>query len=317
VLLLPATPIRAQCTADPGFDTSVAQPAYTRTHPTVAIDEAHANFHTAGDRYKPLADLLVGDGYRVIPGKEKFRRESLRGIDVLIIANATAPDASDEISGPAFTEQECEAVRDWIRAGGSLLLIADHEPYGSAAEILARRFGVDMGKGSVFDFTNSDAGLPAATVFSRENGLLGSHPVLRGRNPSERIERLVAFTGQSLGVPPGAAALMKLGPTAHESPTQAELAAALGMDAKGKITYKPENVAAHARPVAGRAQAVAIEHGKGRVVIAGEAAMFSAQLIRYEEEGRQQEIKMGMNVPGNDDRQFALNVLHWLSGLLD
>jgi hypothetical protein len=27
-------------------------------------------------------------------------------------------------------------------------------------------------------------------------------------------------------------------------------------------------------------------------------------------------MKIGMNVPGNDDRQLALNVLHWLSGLL-
>jgi hypothetical protein len=26
--------------------------------------------------------------------------------------------------------------------------------------------------------------------------------------------------------------------------------------------------------------------------------------------------KMGMDVPGNDDRQYVLNVLHWLSGLL-
>jgi hypothetical protein len=26
--------------------------------------------------------------------------------------------------------------------------------------------------------------------------------------------------------------------------------------------------------------------------------------------------QLGMNVTGNDDRQFALNALHWLSGLL-
>jgi hypothetical protein len=26
-----------------------------------------------------------------------------------------------------------------------------------------------------------------------------------------------------------------------------------------------------------------------------------------------QGFKMGMNAPGNDDRQFALNVLHWLT----
>jgi hypothetical protein len=26
--------------------------------------------------------------------------------------------------------------------------------------------------------------------------------------------------------------------------------------------------------------------------------------------------KFGMNIPGNDNRQFALNLMHWLSGLL-
>jgi hypothetical protein len=25
---------------------------------------------------------------------------------------------------------------------------------------------------------------------------------------------------------------------------------------------------------------------------------------------------MGMNAPNNDDRQLALNIMHWLSGLL-
>jgi hypothetical protein len=25
---------------------------------------------------------------------------------------------------------------------------------------------------------------------------------------------------------------------------------------------------------------------------------------------------MGLNVPGNDDRQFALNVLHWLTRVI-
>ena len=28
-----------------------------------------------------------------------------------------------------------------------------------------------------------------------------------------------------------------------------------------------------------------------------------------------QRIRMGMNVPGTDNRQFALNIMHWLSGL--
>jgi len=289
----------AQRIPDPDFDTSVERPAYKRGQPAVVIDEAHSNFHTAEGRYKPLAELLRSDGYRVLRGTAKFDRKSLKGVRVLVISNATAPDATDEASGPAFTEEECDAVRDWVRAGGSLLLIADHTPYGSAAENLAKRFGVDMGKGTVFDPEHGHKEDPSVLTFSRENGLLGSHPLLQGRGPDEKVKKVVAFTGQSLGVPAGAAVLMKLGPGAREAQSAQELKAGTG------------------RPVGGRAQGIALKPGKGRVVMMGEAAMFSAQLIRFEHEGKPMEFKMGMNVPGNDDRQLALNIFHWLSGLLE
>ena len=59
--------------ADPDFDTKVARPAYTASrHPRVLFDEAHHNFHTAGGRYKPFAELITNDGYQVIPNREKF-----------------------------------------------------------------------------------------------------------------------------------------------------------------------------------------------------------------------------------------------------
>lgn len=45
----------------------------------------------------------------------------------------------------------------------------------------------------------------------------------------------------------------------------------------------------------------------------GQAGMLSAQLIRFPD-GREQ--RFGMNVAGTDNQQFALNVVHWLSGLL-
>jgi hypothetical protein len=309
-LLLSAS-VYAQQMADPDFNASVERPAYTRNHPKVIIDEAHSNFHTADGRYKPFADLLRSDGYQVVPGTNKFQKESLKGVKVLVIANAAAPDAGDDSSAPAFTQEECRVVREWVRAGGSLLLIADHAPFGSAAENLARQFGVEMGKGYVFDLANSDRS-PTLLVFSQENGLLGTHPLLRGRNSSERVKRVVAFTGQSLSVPEGAIALMKLGPGAHESPNRTELQAAVEK-ASGKSAISTD----HARAVGGRAQGVAMKFGRGRVVILGEAAMFSAQVIRSTQEGQPREIKMGMNVPGSDDKQFALNVLRWLSGLIN
>jgi glutamine amidotransferase-like uncharacterized protein len=71
-----------------------------------------------------------------------------------------------------------------------------------------------------------------------------------------------------------------------------------------------------ARRLTNRAQAVAFQYGKGRVVITGEAAMFSAQVIRFkDEQGHANEFKMGMNVAGNDNQVFLLNILHWLTRL--
>jgi hypothetical protein len=57
-----------------------------------------------------------------------------------------------------------------------------------------------------------------------------------------------------------------------------------------------------------------MEFGRGRLVITGEAAMFSAQVMHR---GWRPDFKFGMNAPGNDDRQFALNALHWLSRATD
>lgn len=61
---------------------------------------------------------------------------------------------------------------------------------------------------------------------------------------------------------------------------------------------------------AGRAQGIALKFGKGRVVVLAEAAMLSAQLAGP------QKMKFGMNRPGLDNCQFALNIMHWLSGLI-
>ena len=293
---LTALTVLAQQVADPDFDTTVAKPAYTKKHPKVSLDEAHNNFHTASGRYKPFADLITNDGYQVTPGKEKFSKVTLAGIDVLVISNALGAPAmgSPQASNSAFTEEECDAVRDWIRAGGNLLLIADHAPMGAANEKLAGRFGVDMSKGYTADPSNYDveSNNEGFIKYDRDNKLLGDHAITRGRNASEKISKIISFTGQSLKGPAHSVVLMKLADTAVDIvPT-------------GRGNERKEGSAA------GRAQGLAMNFGKGRVVVLGEAAMLSAQLAGP------QKMKFGMNRPGIDNRQFALNVMHWLSGLL-
>lgn len=276
---------------DPNVDVKVAQPAFKL--PKVLFDEAHFNFHTTDGRYQPFATLITNDGCVVTPNKQKFTKQSLTGYDVLVIANAlgAAQMGAPEASNPAFTEEECQAVREWVQAGGALLLIADHAPMGAAAERLGQQFGVGMSKGYTSDPEHypKESNNQGFIQFNRENGLLGDHAITRGRNTEERLNKVQSFTGQSLTGPKDSVAFLKLADTAVD-------------------VDRPTNTRTSA---AGRAQGIALKFGKGRVVVMGEAAMLSAQLA-----GPQQ-MKMGMNQPGLDNKQLVLNLMHWLTGLLN
>ncbi len=271
--------------ADPDFKPVADKPAYTTQHPKILFDEAHHNFHTASGRYKPFADLITSDGCVITPNTAKFTAKSLKGYDVLIIANAMGAErmGTEEAQNPAFTTKECRAARDWVKEGGALLLITDHYPMGSAAERLAKQFGIDSSTGATEEYT-----------FEKSAGL-GNHAILKGRNDSERVEKVGTFTGQSLKGPPGSAEFLKLPDDAMERVP----------DPENPFRNRPLT-----RSAKGRCQAVALKFGKGRVVMLGEAAMLSAQLAP---DGS----KFGMNVEGIDNKQFALNVIHWLTGLLD
>ena len=154
---------------------------------------------------------------------------------------------------------------------------------GDSRETFRRRY--EQG-----DTAHADKGPDAQDswiIFSRGNELLGDHAITRGRNASERINSVTTFTGQSLTGGEGSTSLLTLAATSGD--------------------YNP---ATHQEiPAGGRSQAVALAFGKGRVVITGDAAMLSAQA-----EGN---VRFGMQRAGNDDRQFALNIMHWLSGLLN
>jgi len=281
----------AQQRPDPEFNISVENPAYKKEGPRVMFDEAHHNFHTTEGRYKPFVDLVMNDGYRVIRNRLPFSKTTLSSYKILVISNALGAEEDDDDGADksAFTEEEIAAVNEWVKGGGSLLLIADHAPFGGAAAALASSFGVESSKGYTLDQENSVAGSPSHLIFSRENKLLGEHSITEGRGKDERLNLVRSFTGQSFTGPKDSVAILKLSDTATDLPNP----------------QSQTSVSA-----AGHAQALALKFGKGRVVVQGEAAMISAQVSGPENR------RMGMNVPGNDNRQYALNLMHWLSGLL-
>ena len=165
--------------------------------PVVAVDAAHHNYHTADGRYRSFANLLRDDGYRVRGFTDSFRAEALAETDVLVISNALSAEKEFEWSlptPPAFSEAEVQAVEEWVRGGGRLMLIADHMPFPGAAANLALRFGVVFHDGFAYrpeSWDNQESQL----VFSKENGLLADHPVTRAEGGGE-VPFVVTFTGQ-------------------------------------------------------------------------------------------------------------------------
>lgn len=284
---------------DHSFDASVATPAYTRNPPRVLFDEGHHNAHRMDGRYEPFVKLLINDGYVLSHYKGTFTADGLRSGDVLVIVNASGGSnpqvfgynlpflRTGERDAPAFTEAEIRTVTEWVRNGGSLLLIADHYPFGSAAASLAAALGVTM-HGGFAEVANQYPGQPepGTIEFMRSNGLLFQNEITDGRALPEKVNRVVTFTGQSLDGPEGAIPLLTLPVGAKE------------------FVPPPPNF--EERP-AGDSQGLAFEFGEGRVVVLGEAAALTAQI-----EGG---TRFGMN-SDPENKQFALNIMHWLTRLL-
>jgi hypothetical protein len=299
VLVLVLPPVASgQQVADTGFKPAIERPAYPPGHgPLVLVDEAHFNFHTATGRYLPFADLLRRDGYTVKGSTARFTRDTLGAATVLVIANALGePNSNGDWSLPtpsAFTGDEVAAVREWVRGGGSLLLIADHMPFAGAADTLAAAFGVRFSNG----FAQRENGQGGPDRFTHADGTLRDHPVTRGRSAPETVDSVVSFTGSAFQAPPDAHPLMVLG----------DGFVSLEPEIAWKFDDRTRRVA-----VVGWCQGATLDVGKGRVAVFGEAAMFTAQLAGAEKR------PLGMNAPeASRNAQFLLNVLHWLTRQLD
>ena len=282
---------------DSTFDSSVLDPAYHSIHPRVLHDEGHRNFHKANGTFSPFVQVLTNDGYLVDVNRDAFRADVLKTCDVLIVVT---PKGAPEKDDPAFTEEECTVVEKWVRAGGSLLLVAEHHPIGGAVQILAAQFGVSVTNGYVMDplhFRGSEKYMDEL-VFSRENKFLGDHPILNGRRQDEKVNTVVSFTGPSLLGPDSSSVLLRLSDAAMETVKDSSWS----KDGKHYSRFQDSI------PAKGRNQGLAMPYGQGRVIVLGEAGMLSAQM---DDRGN----KFGMNLPGLDNKQFVLNMIHWLSRL--
>ncbi|NMM47723.1 DUF4350 domain-containing protein [Marinigracilibium pacificum] len=286
----------AQQIADSTYSPVIKNPAYPyKSGPVVFIDEGHFNFHTKNGRYKSFATLLERDGYKVREYSGDFKSVNLLKGKILVISNALNEQNQKKWHLPtpsAFTRDEIQIVKEWVFNGGSLFLIADHMPMAGAAEDLASAFGFKFTNGFVF---NPESKTP--DLFNTKSNTLHNCVITKGRNDSETVDQIATFTGQAFQIPEDATSI-------------------LTFDDK-YVNYLPDTAWVfddHTQKynVNGWSQGAYKQFGKGKVVVFGEAAMFSAQLAGP------QKRKVGMNnstAPQN--YQLLLNIIHWLDDILD
>ena len=171
------------------------------------------------------------------------------------------------------------------------MLLADHMPFAGAAAELAAAFDFLLINGFVVDPDLWDP-----SVFHRADGTLADHPITRGRRNSESIDSVGTFIGSAF---------------------TAEEAKPLMVLGSQYVSYNPTvaweiNEGTPVISVAGMLQGALKRIEKGRIAVFSDATMFSAQI------GTPDMPRLGMNTPqGHQNLQFLLNVLHWLSELLE
>jgi hypothetical protein len=303
--LLSFSPVPAQTggqqQGDPAFRVVVTDPAHEPGRgPLVCFDHAHHNFHRLDGRFAAFGELLRADGYRLRPIETPFDRRRLEDCRMLVIANAQPSDQPwSDYAFPtpsAFGAAEIRIVDRWVRHGGRLLLIADHMPLAGAAASLATVFGVEFNDGfAVEDFRTEAEGRAAflrPTRFALDEGTLCSHPVTSGRQAAEAVEYVYTFVGQAFQAGPAVTPLLVL-------PDDFVL---LMPRVAWEFTLETPR-----RSVGGWLQGATLEHGRGRVAVFGEAAMFTAQIAS---DGR----AMGMNAREADQNpRFVRNLVDWLT----
>jgi hypothetical protein len=285
-VFLPGSP--GQQLADSAFNFNIKNPMYDRGKgPVITLDEAHFNFHTLSGRYYPFSQLLQKDGYVLKPGNEAFSSSYLSGLKILVIANALAGNGPWRLpTGSAFSKEEILALNQWVSSGGSLFLIADHMPFAGAAVQLALSFGFNFINGFALRKDGSQE------MFSGLKNNLSSNVITYGRNTTERIDSILFFTGQ-----------------AFLAPKEATVISSLSDDYEillPEIAWQFSDTTPRLSGM-GLVNGAFMEYGKGRLVVMGEAAMFSAQV------SGPQRNKAGMNhASARQNPQFLLNLIHWL-----
>ena len=280
---------------DTPFDATINHPKYAMGKgPAVLFDAGHFNFIVHMGLANPLIDVATADGYRVIVDSMKFTKPYLSNYKMIVIFPAmpfkfgSKKQVIDEIT---FTSDELNALHDWVKEGGSLLMFSEHAPIDKSVTPLFNKFGIQLSIGIVVDSIYHDSSSKATNkesllMFTRNNGLLNPNdPITKGERKGEEINKIMTYGGGGLKGA-GYTNIFKLSPTST---------------IKKYSGSEPSGIA--------DSQALAGKFGKGKIVALGDCNGFTAMYVMQ----GSNKLSAGMQVTEYDWKQFALNTFHWLT----
>lgn len=272
---------------DNKFVPNIATPLFEKDGgPVILVDGGHYNFHTLEDKFAPFGKVAELNGFRLQSSLGRLKAEQLKNVKILVITNALNEKnvaSWKQPVLPAFTSEEVKTITDWVRNGGRLFLIADHMPFAGAVSNLAQSLGF-----SFYDGFAMCKPRKKFDVFCFADGTLNRNTLTNLHGP---IDSIVTFTGQAFKIPDGATSV-------------------ISFDSSYKILL-PEvawefNEHTNIIPAEGLSQLAYNMYGKGKVVVSGEAAMFTAQKVG--------DIKIGLSAPyAPNNVQLLSNILEWLA----
>lgn len=282
----------AQQVADNDFEFEIDAPYFSEKHPHILMDRFHSPYVEQGS-VQPLVKLLQADGAKVDYGDKAISTEVLAEVDIFVTVNPYRRNFEDfSIMEPpsAYNNIEISVIRQWVKDGGKLWIIADHQPFAGGAAKLAEAFGITFLNG----YTLKTSMLPkrrGLIVYKPGYGLNTNHSMFDLIDQT-KLEYFSAFTGQAI-IPPDNSTPVLTIPNGYSAvfvrPT-------FGLIPRSAFTLD----------VSGFSQGMSMVFGKGRVAAFGEAGGFTAQIANGKPFGFNE--RRGRNNP-----YLILATEHWLA----
>lgn len=278
------------------FSYKNGNPAFASgTGPVITVLSIN-NRYVENGSMDPFAQLAESDGFQVVRRQTDLAAALEDPSGILVIAN---PFLSEYRNFPAmtppsaFSDEQIQAIHDWVRNGGNLLILADHAPFGGGSSKLAAKFGFEFLNGHAAETASADTGYVKVNIeYAPGKGLDEDNPITNGQTGRNPVKRYFAFGGQAF-IPPAEAQQILTIPDGWSAiftyRIGAELRTALRIDASGL------------------AQGAIMEFGKGRIALFGETGGFTGQVI----DGTR---RFGFNTKeGEENPEFILSTLRWLA----